>query len=96
MTSIRWTPRAIADVRDIRTFIEHDSPHYAKLVVQRILAAVDRLAQFPESGRVVPECGRPDLREVIHRPYRVVYRLLPHEVHIITVHHAARILRLET
>ncbi len=44
---------------------------------------------------MVPEFQDPKLREIIHQPYRIVYRLLENEVHILTVHHSARILRLE-
>ena len=50
---------------------------------------------FPEHGREVPEYARPDVREVIVRPYRIVYRLVAaDEVHILTVHHGARLLRV--
>jgi plasmid stabilization system protein ParE len=60
-------------------------------VVSRIIAATDRLAPFPESGRVVPEVGSPDIREAIHAPYRIVYRLAGEDqIHILTVHHSAR------
>ncbi len=34
-------------------------------MVERLLFVVDRLEQFPRSGRVVPEFKRPNLREVI-------------------------------
>ncbi len=95
MKEIVWTRRAIEDVQGIRKFIAQDSPHYAELVVQRIFSAIERLPVFPESGRIVPELNEPTVREVIHQPYRIVYRILPHHVHIITVHHAARILHLE-
>ena len=95
MMTIVWTRRAVDDVRGIRSFIEQDSPHYASLVSHRIVSAVERLARFPESGRVVPEVQDPDLREVIHGPYRIVYRFVQSEVHIITVHHSARMLRIE-
>src|SRR5262245_27054275 len=71
-----------------------DSAVYADLVVRRIVAAVERLRTFPESGRIVPERGDPVIREVIVRPYRVVYRLLPGTVQIITVFHASRLLSL--
>jgi len=95
MTRIAWTPRALDDVLDIRTFIARDSLPYASLTAQRIITAAERLAQFPASGRIVPELDRPEIREVIYGPYRIVYRLLPDAVHILTVHHSARILRLE-
>jgi plasmid stabilization system protein ParE len=88
---VRWTRRAREDLASIRAFITEQSPNYAALVVSRIIGATDRLAQFPESGRPVPELGQPGVREVIYRPYRIVYRLVgADEIHILTVHHAAR------
>ena len=76
MRSVLWTLRARADLAAVRAFIEQDSPHVARVVVARIIAATDRLGPFPESGRVVPEVGITDVREVIHAPYRIVYRLV--------------------
>ena len=96
MRVIVWTRRAVDDVQSIRNFISQDSPTYADLVVQRIISAVERLVEFPGSGRLVPEFEQSDLREVIHSPYRIVYRLRNNEVHVLTVHHSARILRLES
>lgn len=62
-------------------------------MVGRILGAAERLSDFPESGRRVPEFERSDLREVLLRPYRIVYRLAGREeIHIITVHHGSRLL----
>jgi addiction module RelE/StbE family toxin len=95
MRRIVWTRRAIEDTQAIKTFIEQDSPHAAGLVVKRISAAVEQLPAFPESGRSVPEYQEPAVREIIRPPYRIVYRLRQEEIHIITVHHAARLLRLE-
>ncbi|MEW6543205.1 MAG: type II toxin-antitoxin system RelE/ParE family toxin, partial [Nitrospirota bacterium] len=92
MRRIIWTRRAIEDTQAIKTFIERDSPYAADLVVKRIVAAVEQLPAFPESGRIVPEYQEPTLREIIRPPYRIVYRLRQEEVHVITVHHAARLL----
>ena len=88
-----WSPRSISDLEAIAAYISRDSPAYADIVVQRIVASVVRLASFPQSGRIVPEFGRPDLREVIVRPYRVVYRVRQAAVEIATVVHAARLFR---
>jgi toxin ParE1/3/4 len=95
MTPLIWTRRAIEDVQSIRQFIAQDSPHYALLVTQQLIASVERLPAFPQSGRVVPEVNDPAVREVIHGTYRIVYRLIREEIHIVTVHHAARLLHLE-
>ncbi|MGB4069060.1 MAG: type II toxin-antitoxin system RelE/ParE family toxin [Nitrospira sp.] len=94
MTPLIWTRRAIEDVQSIRQFIAQDSPHYAELVRQQLIAAVERLPTFPQSGRVVPEANNPAIREVIQGSYRIVYRLIHDEIHILTVHHAARLLKL--
>ena len=88
---IRWTDQAIADLEAIRVFIEQDSPHYASVVVARLMQTVDRLKDFPQSGRVVPEFEHEAVREIVERPYRVVYRLVHEgEIHILTIHHGAR------
>jgi toxin ParE1/3/4 len=92
VTPIRWSPQALRDVESIRDYIAQDSPRYAELVVTRIIASVDRLQAFPDSGRVVPERGDPEIREVIVRPYRVVYRRRANEVEIATVFRASRLL----
>lgn len=95
MTPLLWTRRAIEDVQSIQQFIAQDSPLYAQLVGQQLIAAVERLPTFPQSGRIIPEFNNPAVREVIQGSYRIVYRLIHGEIHILTVHHAARLLRLE-
>jgi len=93
VTRILWSPQALSDLESIRDYIAHDSPRYAELVLRRLVAAVDRLEEFPKSGRVVPERNADDLREIIVRPYRIVYRLRPGVAEIVTVFRASRMLR---
>lgn len=91
MTTIRWTDQAVADLAAIRAFIEQDSPHYASVVVARLIHAVDQLRDFPQSGRVVPEFERRAVREIVERPYRIIYRLAGKDkIDILTVHHGAK------
>lgn len=87
---IFWTSRAEADLDAIFHFSARSSEAYALLLVQRILNAVKRLEDFPWSGRVVPEFARDDVREVLPHPYRIVYRILNDEVHILIVQHGAK------
>lgn len=89
--TLLWTRRALADVHAIKQFIAKDSPHAAQLVTQRLVALADRLMLFPQSGRNVPEVADPQIREVVQGSYRIVYRLMDEQVHILTVHHAARL-----
>ena len=65
MTSVTWSPRAIRDIESIRAFIAQDSPAYAEFEARRIVAAVERLHLFPESGRTVPERRDAAIREVV-------------------------------
>jgi toxin ParE1/3/4 len=91
VTVIRWTLRARADLAAIRAFIDQDSRTTPRSSCRGFIEATDRLAVFPESGRAVPEFQNPVVREVILRPYRIVYRLAgDEEIHILTVHHASR------
>ena len=96
MTRVVWSPQAIEDVEAIRAHVARDSVHYADLLVERIVSAVSRLENHPFSGRVVPEVGDESLREVIHRNYRIVYRVRQDLVEIATVFHGARLFRLES
>ncbi len=96
MRVLFWTEEARADLAAIRAFISQESPHYAAVIIARIIAATDRLAPFPESGRTVPEFEDPLVREVVLAPYRIVYRLVgTDEVHVLTVHHSSQRFPLE-
>ena len=90
MTELIWSPQAVRDLEGIREFIALDSPRYADLTVRRVVAAVERLKQFPESGRMVPERKAQDIREVIVGAYRVVYRHKAGLVEIATVFRGSR------
>ena len=85
MTELIWSPQALRDLEGIRAYIALDSPLYANLTVRRVVAALERLKAFPESGRIVPERNAPDIREVIVGRYRVVYRRKAAAVEIATV-----------
>jgi len=92
MAQVRWTPRAADDFEAIAEFIAADSPHYASLFVTDTLAAVERLIDFPRSGRIVPEAQDPALREFVLVNYRIVYRVKDDLAEILTVYHGARLL----
>jgi plasmid stabilization system protein ParE len=60
------------------------------LTVRRLVAAVERLREFPDTGRMVPERQSPDLREVTSGNFRIVYRRRPSRVEIATVFRGSR------
>lgn len=59
-----------------------------------VLAQIERLGEFPKSGRVVPEFGVEHIREIVHAPLRIVYRLEPGRVRVVRIWRCERLLRL--
>ena len=73
---ITFAESAVADLEQIRAwYAEQQVPDVGERLLGEIIATVERLADFPESGRIVPEFELPQLREIIHPPFRIVYRL---------------------
>jgi plasmid stabilization system protein ParE len=52
------------------------------------------LATHPDIGRIVPEFGQPFLRELIHPPFRIVYRREPKCVRVVRVWRSECVLKL--
>ena len=90
MGQVIWAPSALKDVESIADYIARDSPEQAALFVTRVLEATDRLADFPLSGRVIPEIANESCREIIYGAFRIMYRLERDEVWITAVVHGAR------
>ena len=87
---VLWTGPALADLTEIRKWVERDSPDAARRLAAKIRDRVNDLAAFPASGRVVPEIGIERYREVIVRPYRVIYEIRENDLVILRVRHARR------
>lgn len=88
MKAVRWSDRALADLERIHEYIAEDDPMAADRWVGVLQAAALRLAQFPRSGRVVPELNREDVREVLKGNYRLVYQVTEHGPVVVTVFEA--------
>lgn len=87
---IIWSPLAVERAFEAATFIAGDKPDAAHAWLDGLFKVTDRLEPFPESGRIVPEIGLPEFREVIYRrAYRVVYRIETARVVILTVRNCA-------
>ena len=71
--AVRWTRRALRDVRAIRDYIAQASPVYGRRVATRLFDRADLLAEYPEAGRRVPEYDHPAVRELVDAPYRIIY-----------------------
>ena len=86
------SPSARNDLRDIVRYISFDAPERAIRFSRFLLDETKRLSQFPELGRIVPELGNENFREIIVRSYRIIYRIdhTRHAVEISRFWHAAR------
>jgi addiction module RelE/StbE family toxin len=91
MVELRWTEQALDDINSIAKFIAKDSMFYAKLVIRNIFKSTEKITQFPEIGRIVPELQNENIREVISGSYRIIYRIQNKLLQIITVYHSSRL-----
>ena len=87
-----WAPSARLDLKELASYIAESHPEAAARFVKTIFRSVEHLSEFPQSGRMVPEFDRRDIREVVCRPCRIVYRVKCDQdaVEIVRVWHAAR------
>jgi plasmid stabilization system protein ParE len=94
-TRISFAASAVADLEAIRTwYTEQQAPEVGERLLREVVAHVERLADFPEGGRVVPEFDFVRLREIIHPPFRIVYRLGEGRVRVVRVWRSERRLEL--
>ena len=93
--AISFADSAVADLEDIRAwYAQLDVPDVGERLLREVVSQVERLAEFPESGRIVPEFGIAPLREVIHPPFRIVYRVSEGRVRVLRVWRSERLLKL--
>lgn len=93
--SITFAESAIKDLEEIRGwYAEQQVPDVGERLIGDVVDQVERLSDFPEAGRVVPEFGVAHLREIIHPPFRIVYRLEVNRIRIVRVWRSERLLRL--
>ncbi len=92
---VAWTQQAQERLQEVDEFISQDSPERATLFVDRLIQRGDRLGLFPKSGRRVPELESEDIREVLEGNYRIVYRVKPLRIEILTIVEGHRLLPLE-
>ena len=80
-----WTETAEYHLDAIYSYISLDSPEYAKQTVDRITRRSIQIADFPLSGRKVPEYEMEQIREVFEGLYRIIYFVKPDQIDILAV-----------
>jgi plasmid stabilization system protein ParE len=81
---------ALRRVTGIVDYISRDRPDTAVQWAEGLFDLVSQLESFPGRGRIVPEVGRPDIRELLYGEYRVVYKVQAASVGVLTVRHGRR------
>ena len=86
---------AISDLEEVIVwFTEQGIPETGKKLVEKVIEQTERLTLYSDSGRVVPEFAMKDLREIIHPPFRIVYRRDKGKVIIVRIWRSERLLKL--
>ena len=93
--TITLAESAIQDLTDIREYYQaQEVPEVGDRFVKEIISSVEELAIHPDRGQIVPEFNRPQLRELIHPPFRIVYRRYKEKISVVRVWRSERLMRL--
>jgi len=88
-----WSYEAADDLDAFAEYIARDSSFYAAAFTRQILDIGCSLNEFSERGRIVPELGNPNIRELLIREYRLIYNIEQSRVVILAFVHGARDLK---
>jgi plasmid stabilization system protein ParE len=92
---IEFAESALVDLEAIHAwYVELGVPEVGIRFIGEIVAKVEQLADFPESGRIVSELGLTAVRELVHPPFRIVYRIGPTKLWIVRVWRSERLLKM--
>lgn len=89
---LEWSNEALEDIEAIATYIEKDSPAYAKSVVSKIFEKAEIIRYFTQLGRIVPELNDSTIREIFVYSYRLIYKIDSNTVLFVAVIHGKRLL----
>ncbi|MEW6487725.1 MAG: type II toxin-antitoxin system RelE/ParE family toxin [Thermodesulfobacteriota bacterium] len=94
-TVVRLAESALRDPEDVlRWYSERGVPEVGQRFVAELMARIEALEVHPDRGRIAPELSQPFLRELIHPPFRIVYRRDPDRVRVVRVWRSERLLKL--
>ena len=90
MRKLIWTDPAVNDLQAMSDYISKDSEYFASIFIGELIQSVEKLIEFPEIGRMVPEYQRKDIRELIVQSYRIIYQIEDKRILILIVVHGRR------
>ncbi|MHB9111875.1 MAG: type II toxin-antitoxin system RelE/ParE family toxin [Thermoleophilia bacterium] len=92
---VTFAVSVVEDLEAIRKwYVDQHVPDVGESQLREMIGQVERLAEFPESGRIVPEFGVLKLQEIIHPPFRIAYRLDNDRVRVVRVWRSERQLKM--
>ena len=92
---IFWTKEALLRLQEIEDYISKDNPIVAMEFVDKLIPVAETIIDNPEKGRIVPELSLENIRELLHRNYRIVYLVKKNSVDILTVFEGHQLLKKE-
>jgi len=93
--SIRFSDSAVSDLEELVGWYESRGvPDVGRRIAAEIVARIETLGDLPDSGRIVPEFDQPAIRELIHPPFRIVYRRGAAHLQVVRVWRSERLLKL--
>jgi plasmid stabilization system protein ParE len=87
-----WAELAVEKLEEFADYIALDKPMAALNWAESIQKSVNKLKEFPQLGREVPEVKRSDIRELIEGNYRIIYRTESNRISILTIRHTKQLL----
>ena len=91
-----WSFIAAGNLIENNRYIARDNPDAARDLIKNIYEAGNRIKEYPEKGRVVPEFRKNNTREVFCRGYRIIYKIEGKRITILTVRHMRQHIVKET
>ena len=92
---VTFAESAVLDLEAIQEYYqEQEAPEVDDRFVKEIISSVEGLAPHPDRGRIVPEFNTSQLRELIHPPFRIVYRRYKGKVSVVRVWRSERSMQL--
>lgn len=87
---VRFLISAHQDMQSIKAYLAKENPQTAKRLIQKFRESTDRLKEFPQSGRMIPELNNPNLRESLVDRYRIMYQVDESSVNVFAVYDSRR------
>jgi len=89
---IVWSPRARKRLLEYGDYIAQDNMEAAIKWQEELIEKIENLKDFPEQGRIVPEDGRPSIREIFYKSHRIIYKLTSKDILILIIRHKKQLI----